>query len=546
MTQSYADMALQAHREGRQAQALEFIAQAMHENPHDDVYKQHFIDIVGPLRIKLFNPTLKALVTLCLQTPDLGHEGLFRFWWSLLMLDPDFRPLYKTATCKDYAAFKKAFLKLKTHDALWDPFFLSGLKVFCVPDIVFERFIGYLRQSVLDSLESEERDEYLELVSALAVYCYNTQYVLYIGEEESLRIEALRAVVESDGDLFDILAYACYAPLHGLANATEIAEHFAAEDVVQEQLLDYWDEQEIKTHIEQLTPIEDDVSQEVRGQYEGFPYPRWKSLSAHIALDGFRAFLGEERTARLERDGAQILIAGCGTGQQALEYGLAFPRAEILAIDLSQSSLAYAIRNAQGRGVDNVRFKQADILRLGALEERFDLIVSTGVLHHMDDPAVGWAVLNGLLKPGGLMRIGLYSERARWFIVEGRGVIEQRGYGRDADSVRRFRHDCPELFKKKTLEAFYGSSDFYYLAECQDMLFHVCEHRYDLVQIADLLEDMGMSFVKFEMPEAVRVTYRKMFPDDPALVNLQNWDRFEQKNPDTFINMFRFWCEKPG
>ena len=61
---------------------------------------------------------------------------------------------------------------------------------------------------------------------------------------------------------------------------------------------------------------------------------------------------------------------------------------------------------------------QADILHLHHLGKEFDIIESTGVLHHMDEPMVGWKALVDLLKPGGLMKIGLYSDLARQHIVK--------------------------------------------------------------------------------------------------------------------------------
>ena len=68
-------------------------------------------------------------------------------------------------------------------------------------------------------------------------------------------------------------------------------------------------------------------------------------------------------------------------------------------------------------------------MRLGALGRTFDLIESNGVLHHMADPWAGWRVLLSLLRPGGFMRIGLYSEIARWGVVAARALIAQQGYG---------------------------------------------------------------------------------------------------------------------
>ena len=104
-----------------------------------------------------------------------------------------------------------------------------------------------------------------------------------------------------------------------------------------------------------------------------------------------------------------VLIAGCGTGQHSIETAARFKGSKVLAIDLSMSSLSYAKRKTEEFGIQNIDYMQADILGLGKLDRQFDIVESAGVLHHMDDPVAGWRVLTDCLKPGGLIKIGLYK-----------------------------------------------------------------------------------------------------------------------------------------
>ena len=48
--------------------------------------------------------------------------------------------------------------------------------------------------------------------------------------------------------------------------------------------------------------------------------------------------------------------------------------------------------------IDNVELIQMDILEVSLLEEQFDIILCSGVLHHMDDPSKGLKTLLGVLK----------------------------------------------------------------------------------------------------------------------------------------------------
>ena len=68
-------------------------------------------------------------------------------------------------------------------------------------------------------------------------------------------------------------------------------------------------------------------------------------------------------------------------------------------------------------GVENVEFAHADIMKAAAIDRSFDFIDLSGVLHHLGDPWAGWRALLSLLRPGGIMQVGLYSELARKNVV---------------------------------------------------------------------------------------------------------------------------------
>ena len=84
-------------------------------------------------------------------------------------------------------------------------------------------------------------------------------------------------------------------------------------------------------------------------------------------------------------------------------------------------------------------------MELGSLERRFDHIESVGVLHHLDDPLAGWRNLVTLLRPGGLMMIGLYSEIARQDIIAARALIAEKGYTSSPEDIRRCRRDIIDM-----------------------------------------------------------------------------------------------------
>ena len=229
------------------------------------------------------------------------------------------------------------------------------------------------------------------------------------------------------------LRLGAYFPLYSLANTERLLEKSwprAVKDLIVQQIEEPAEERRIRATLPALTSIEGEVSRAVREQYEENPYPRWIKGGPPIQP----AILNRRPQPVLD-----VLIAGCGTGIFTTEFARKAPGARFLAIDLSLASLSYAKRMAQGFGLTNVEFAQADITKLGTLGRTFDFIDSSGVLHHIADPWAAWQVLVSLLRPGGIMQIGLYSEMGRRNVVAARALIAERGYRPVPEDIRRIR-----------------------------------------------------------------------------------------------------------
>jgi SAM-dependent methyltransferase/tetratricopeptide (TPR) repeat protein len=546
---SLANLAVLADEAGDRIAALQYVALALKADPENIGYRNSFVAIIGQANLLAFNADLKALIALCLESDDLYHDHLVVPWYSLLKSDPDFQPMCALIPEKDYGAFLRAFLKLKDPRKLIDPFFVGGVKRLIVANREFERFLTHLRRFLLDSLKEKpglwQTPDFDVLWCALAQYCFHTEYIFDHADEERKRVETLRSSVEASptqdpASRHAAFALACYLPLGGLRNAATLGKALAAHsaaagELARIQIDEPREDEKIRSTIPLLTPIDDEISRAVRGQYESFPYPRWKTMSTALSF--------EDDIGKIN-DGAEILVAGCGTGHEAAQLAAAFPAANVLAIDLSLSSLSYAVRKAREMKLTNITFGQADILELARLNKTFDLISSTGVLHHIGNPAAGWAVLARLLKPGGFMRIGLYSRTARRAFIAAQEMIARKKFRSDAEGIRKFRRDAPDLLDRDALARLANMRDYYSLSECRDLLFHVMENRFDIPEIGGILQKLGLQFIKFTAADEVRQRYVRKFPADPPGGSLRHWHDFEQENPDTFVEMYNFWCRR--
>lgn len=296
----------------------------------------------------------------------------------------------------------------------------------------------------------------------------------------------------------------------------------------------------------ELTPIRNSISRRVQHQYIAFPYPRWERLPQQeqtSLLHFVSARFPEEDWPGRFSGPATGLSAGCGTGRGALMLAQSVKDLSLTAMDLSPTSLAFAASKAKDLKIGGVEFGLGDILELSTLDRRFDIIESSGVLHHMDDPAAGLKALVRTLAPDGVMRIALYSERARAAVIAAREWIRKEGIG---DSVEEMRHartrlrSLPEGHRAKDV---IETPEFFVLSGLHDLIFNVQEHRFTPRGLRQLLEGTGLRFLGFDHTDpSVPGLYAAAFPGDTSQTDMDNWDSFEQNHPDTFAEMYQVWC----
>ncbi len=430
-----------------------------------------------------------------------------------------------------------------------------------LPDVAWERLLTNLRLAILDLATAPRADDgpdhVLDFAGALARQCFINDYVFCTTDEEEARVRALYDAVDaaltSGAPLAGIAvaALACYLPLHTLTQADVLPERSwpdAVAAILAQQVEEPREERRLRSAIPVLTPIEDAVSLSVRQQYEENPYPRWVrtafeepvTIDAHIHRVFPRAPYRDMEAREVE-----ILVAGCGTGHHPITVARQFAGARVLAVDLSLTSLCYAQRKTRTLGLSNIEYGQADILRLGALGRDFDVIEAVGVLHHLENPFAGWRMLLSLLRPGGLMHVGLYSRLGREDVRAARTFIAEGGYAPSPEGIRRCRQDILMAVAGAPLRDVAKRADFFNTSACRDLIFHGQEHQSTLPEIGDFLAANHLVFLGFEALGGVDEGYRERFPGDAAMTNLGNWHRLETEDPGIFGSMYQFWVQKP-
>lgn len=485
---------------------------------------------------------------------------------ALVKCDPDIRDSIDRAAADwpQRLSCEELFGSDGLHAASADPVLRALLQSAYVSDIPLERFLTLARSALLDvatataTATTDGDDATLAFACTLARQCFINEYVFACAADEQAQVAMLRDQVAAalrSGDpvaALPLAVIASYEPLYSIPGFEALpARSWPGEidDLLTQQVREPLAERDFQDKIPKLTPIENDVSLLVQGQYEESPYPRWVKCAPDEVTQPIDAKLRNDfphaRYIPIGRaDGLDVLIAGCGTGQQAVMMAKRYADARVLAVDLSRASLCYAKYRTDVLGLDNIEYGQADILKLASLGRHFDVVACTGVLHHLADPLEGWRVLLSILRPHGVMHIALYSELARADVVAARDFSAKRGYQATIDDIRRYRQDVLALDEASPARAIVRRGDFYATSDCRDLLFHVQEHRFTLPQIKDFLADNGLDLIGFEHDADVLLRYRKQFPDDPACTDLDHWHAYEQQNPHTFTRMYQFVVQK--
>jgi tetratricopeptide (TPR) repeat protein/SAM-dependent methyltransferase len=549
--EAYNNMGVALFGKGDLEAAIESYKQALKIKPdYAEAYSNMGIALNGVVFSRPNFGLMKIIVSLLDQKTSCRPNDIELAAISLLKLEPTLKELlekYSIDTLKQSLQ--------ETASTLAElPLLLKLMSVCPVADLELESILVDIRSALLSSVDGVSTFPAIShFQSALALQCFTNEYIYTQTDKETDLLEMIENAIEKtlltgqQPSPYSILCLASYKALHGYEWCELLAVNTDIEEVFIRQVKESKEENRLKANIPILQEINDKVSAKVREQYEENPYPRWVNLTLSLhpettpqLVNGLNLRIFDN--AANNRLAPNILIAGCGTGQHPIETASRIKDCNVLAVDLSLSSLAYAKRKTEELGLKNIDYMQADILDLGELDKKFDIIESNGVLHHMDDPMAGWRALTDCLKAGGLMRIGLYSELARQHIVSMREEIHQSGIGSSDNAMKLFRSNVINSSQQdhKSLRSF---SDFYSLSELRDLLFHVQEHRFTIPQIKDCLSQLSLKFCGFESDKIVRnFKLTNTGTDDPY--DLDKWDLYEKDNPHSFAGMYQFWCQK--
>jgi SAM-dependent methyltransferase len=251
----------------------------------------------------------------------------------------------------------------------------------------------------------------------------------------------------------------------------------------------------------------DAATETVRRFYEVAPFPGYPPRES---IEWLRARASRSAFAReLDRAvpaTAHVLDLGCGTGQMSLY--LARAARVVVGADLTRASLRLGAAAAQRLGIEGVQFVETDLQRPGLRKASFDVVYSSGVLHHTPDPRASFARMAQLARPGGWIVLGLYNAFARIPLRLRRLVARVSGYRFFAfDPVLRDRRSEPARRE----------------AWIRDQYRHPAERRHTLREVQRWFAENGVEYVRAYPSALLATECEELFAADDDDWIVEGW-----------------------
>jgi SAM-dependent methyltransferase len=236
--------------------------------------------------------------------------------------------------------------------------------------------------------------------------------------------------------------------------------------------------------------------------YTGHPYP-----PPVENLDRAREMYQDENVSRAEfhllwpykeyRTDLDVLVAGCGTWQSA-KYAICHPSARVVGIDVSVTSLEHTERLKEKYNLTNLETRQVQIENVNELDQRFDHIICTGVLHHLADPDAGLRALRSALKPDGAMYLMVYAPYGRAGVYMLQDYCRRLGIGTSQEEI----DDLVFVLKRvpplhPLLASQGGSRDFLNGDALADALLNPRDRSYSVPELFEFIERNDLTFSRW-------------------------------------------------
>lgn len=240
--------------------------------------------------------------------------------------------------------------------------------------------------------------------------------------------------------------------------------------------------------------------QEIRKQYEEFVYPApIRDLDEYLKLGGMD--LSDPSLIRRKlwpRSGGaeslNILVAGCGANQAAV-IARKNPECRVMGIDISRQAVEHHRMLKKKHKLKNLDVRELAVENVGKLEQKYDLVICTGVLHHLNSPLQGLSALGKVLAKTGVMSVMVYGKYGRQGVYCVQEALRRLGAGADKRGLvtaQEAMRMLPEWHQASTYIK--KAPDLSYDAGIVDTFLNVQDRAFSIPEIMTMVESAGLQF----------------------------------------------------
>ncbi len=281
------------------------------------------------------------------------------------------------------------------------------------------------------------------------------------------------------------------------------------------------------------------VNKSIRAQYNKYPYPEpvqdmeeYLKVTDYESCPTLNSNLLWPTTGYPEKP-FTILVAGCGSSEAA---GLAMknPIAQVTGIDISNSSLAHSRYLKKKHKITNLTLKKLDLHQVESLGQKFDLIISSGVLHHLPDPKTGFQALRKVLAEDGSFTCMLYGEYGRVGVYMFQELAELLDLKQNDDSVSVLKDMCatvPSLHPVRLITDAYRDSK--YDAGLVDLFLNPQDVAFSVKDVMQMAKETDFVFHTWldnylYHPQCLPAVQTLLFKKISTLPQQQQWEFMEK------------------
>lgn len=228
------------------------------------------------------------------------------------------------------------------------------------------------------------------------------------------------------------------------------------------------------------------------------------------------------------RSDMDVLVAGCGTWQAA-KYALCHPDARVVGIDVSSTSLEHNETLKRKYNLTNLVTHQLPIENVAKLDKSFDLIVCTGVLHHLADPDAGLRALRSVLRPEGAMDLMVYAPYGRTGVYMLQEYCRRLGIGTSKEEIDDLTATLKLLPQQHPLlPTLRGSRDSLNAEALVDALLNPRDRAYSVLELFDFIErnDLTLGRWRWQAPYLPQCGWIAETPHAGRLIALPERERY--------------------